>query len=179
VAHSSGGLAVPGVVAAIGARRVKGIVLNAASVPPEGGSGLDCMKRRHRQGVVAALDAARGEGRTMTTPLADRESLREASGVRLDDADLDFVADPSRQVADSMNVYLQPVRWSAAAAVPTTYAVNLHDRPVPVELQREMAARLPGRPRVVDLDAGHYAAITHPAELAAIVMAAADPRPPT
>src|SRR5262245_39654531 len=43
VAHSSGGLLVPGVVAARGAD-VQAVVLIAALVPPEGGCGLDGMK---------------------------------------------------------------------------------------------------------------------------------------
>src|SRR4051794_16617155 len=46
VAHSSGGLVVPGVVAGLGSR-VAGVVLNAALVPVEGGLGIDCMKPRH------------------------------------------------------------------------------------------------------------------------------------
>ncbi len=49
VAHSSGGLVVPGVVAALGTR-VGAIVLNAALVPPEGGCGVECMKPRHARG---------------------------------------------------------------------------------------------------------------------------------
>ena len=119
------------------------------------------------------MEDARAAGRTLVTPIPERESLRDASGVTLDDEQLAFVADPARQVADSMNVYFQPVRWSAAAGIPKTYVVNLRDRPVPVELQREMAGRLPGRAEVVELDAGHYAAITHPEELARIVRGAA------
>ena len=54
VAHSSGGLVVPGVVAATG-RRVVHIVLIAALVPEEGGCGLDCMKPQHRDGLVASV----------------------------------------------------------------------------------------------------------------------------
>src|SRR5690349_665668 len=46
VAHSSGGLVVPGVVDAL-AGRVERIVLNAALVPAEGGCGLDGMQPRH------------------------------------------------------------------------------------------------------------------------------------
>jgi len=42
VAHSSGGLVVPGVVAGLGGR-VSRIVLNAALVPVEGGRGVECM----------------------------------------------------------------------------------------------------------------------------------------
>ena len=40
VAHSSGGLVLPGVAAAFGPR-VRHVLLNAALVPPEGGCGLD------------------------------------------------------------------------------------------------------------------------------------------
>ena len=65
VAHSSGGLFVPGVAAAI-APRVVGIVLSAASVPPEGGCGLDCMKPKHRDRVVAGIEAARRDGWVLT-----------------------------------------------------------------------------------------------------------------
>src|SRR3954452_21530046 len=58
VAHSSGGLVVPGVVTALGPR-IGHIVLNAALVPAEGGRGIDCMQPRHREGLVAAVEAAR------------------------------------------------------------------------------------------------------------------------
>ena len=53
VAHSSGGLVVPGVVEALGGA-VAHIVLNAASVPPDGGCGLDCMKPSHRGHIETA-----------------------------------------------------------------------------------------------------------------------------
>ena len=58
VAHSSGGLVVPGVVAALG-DRVQAVVLIAALVPPEGGCGLDCMKESHRDGLVAVVPSPR------------------------------------------------------------------------------------------------------------------------
>jgi pimeloyl-ACP methyl ester carboxylesterase len=57
VAHSSGGLVVPGVVEALEGR-VGAVVLNAALVPTEGGCGIDCMKPRHREGLVATREAA-------------------------------------------------------------------------------------------------------------------------
>src|ERR1041385_5435162 len=40
VAHSSGGLEVPGIVVGLGVDRVKAIVMSAASVPTEGGTGM-------------------------------------------------------------------------------------------------------------------------------------------
>jgi pimeloyl-ACP methyl ester carboxylesterase len=167
VAHSSGGLVVPGVLAAIG-DRVDHVVLNAASVPPEGGCGIDCMQPRHREGVLAAREA----GLPMRTlgPPADPEQWRGAyGGPPLTDEELAFVVDPVRCVVDTMNHYFQPVPWSTAPAVPITYLATVHDRPVPIDLQREMAARLPGTPTVVELDTGHIPPIVDPAGFAAVL----------
>jgi pimeloyl-ACP methyl ester carboxylesterase len=161
VAHSSGGLFVPDVARALG-NAVRGIVLNAASVPPEGGCGLDCMKPSHRARVEAA------PSRVTPGPPDDPETLRNAYGEELDDDALAFVVDPSRFVRDSMNVYFQPVSWRGLGAVPITYVKNGRDRPVPPELQDEMASRLP-HGRVVLLDSGHVPAITSPERLAEVV----------
>lgn len=167
VAHSSGGLVVPGVVAGLDGR-VTRIVLNAASVPPEGGTGLDCMKPRHRDGVLQAKEA----GVPMVTPgpPADPETFRTSyGGDPLDDETLAYMTDPARVVQDTMHHYFQPVRWSLAAGVPVTYVVNERDRAVPVALQEEMAGRLPAPPRVVRFDSGHIPAVTMPDDFAAVL----------
>jgi pimeloyl-ACP methyl ester carboxylesterase len=165
VAHSSGGLFVPGVGDALGPR-VRHVVLSAASVAPEGGMGLDCMKASHRDRTVAALEAARRDGWTLTTPGPpdEREQARGAyGGEPLDDDTLDFVVDPVRNVKDSMNFYFQPVgSWKALSDVPVTYVKNLRDRPLPAELQQAMLERLPRAPDVIELDVGHIPAVTHP-----------------
>ncbi len=77
VAHSSGGLVVPGVVTALGGR-VGAVVLNAALVPAEDGCGIDCMKERHREGLVMAIAAAEREGRTITLPGPSADPSRSA-----------------------------------------------------------------------------------------------------
>ena len=90
VAHSSGGLVVPGVVAALH-ERVDRVVLNAALVPPEGGCGLDCMQPRHREGLAAAAEAARLDGKAIILPGVpdDPERFRTTyGGDPLDDDDL-------------------------------------------------------------------------------------------
>ena len=175
VAHSSGGLPTPGVVAAL-AGQVRAVVLNAASVPPDGGLGLDCMQPRHREGLEMAVAAARDAGAPpMTTPgpPEDPERFRTTyGGDPLDDETLAFVLDPARLVVDTINHYFQPVSWSDAADVPVTYVVNELDRPVPVELQDEMVARLPRPATVVRMRCGHIPAVTHPTELAAIIRSA-------
>lgn len=170
VAHSSGGLVVPGVVAALG-DRVEAIVLNAALVPAEGECGIECMQERHRDGLRLAVAAAEKEGRSITLPApADPEALRRSyGGDALDDATLAFVADPARSVEDTVHHYFQPVRWSAAAGVPITYVLNERDRPIRPEMQEVMAQRLPPPVEVIRLDSGHLLPVTSPAVFAQIV----------
>ncbi len=170
VAHSSGGLVVPGVVAALGGR-VRAVVLNAALVPVEGGCGIDCMQERHRDGLRLAVEAAARDGRTITLPPpVDPEASRRAyGGDPLDDATLDFVLDPARSVEDTVHHYFQPVHWSAVAGVPITYVVNERDRPIRPEMQEVMVRRLPSPVEVIRLDSGHLLPVTSPAVFAEIV----------
>lgn len=174
VVHSSGGLVVPEVLVALG-DRVEHVVLNAASIPPEGGCGLDCMQPRHRDGVKVALAQAEKDGITLTTsgPPSDPESFRKAyGGPPLDDESLAYVVDPVRCVADTMHHYLQPVHWSRAGDTPVTYITTTLDRPVPHDLQLEMVARLPRPPVVVEFDTGHIPPVTHAERFAGAVRSA-------
>lgn len=178
VAHSSGGLVVPGLVERLEASgaRVAHIVLNAALIPPEGGAGIDCMKPKHRDGLVFAVQAARESGSSITLPGApdDPEQYRTVyGGDPLDDAALAFLTDPAVSVTDTVHHYFQPVFWSKAAHVPVTYVLTERDRPVAPAMQEEMIGRLPAAPAVVRMSTGHVPAVTAPAELAAILNAIA------
>jgi len=173
VAHSSGGLVVPGVLRALGAR-VGHLVYSSASVPPEGGCGLDCMRPRHAEGVRKALEYARSKGATVTTldgPAPDREKARtQYGGDPLDDALVDYAMDPVRRVPDSFNVYLQPISWQGVdRALPCTYIRNLRDRAVPLELQDEMIERIPLATRVVEIDGGHVPSMAQPETIAELL----------
>jgi pimeloyl-ACP methyl ester carboxylesterase len=171
VAHSSGGLVVPGVVAGLG-DRIGHVVLSAALVPPEGGCGLDCMQPRHADGLRLAAEAAARDGTAIILPgpPADPESMRGAyGGDPLDDDTLAFVVDPVRCVPDTVHHYFQPVHWSTAAGVPVTYVVNTRDRPIPPALQEEMITRLPRPPVRVDFDGGHLPPVTAPEAFAAVL----------
>lgn len=176
VAHSSGGLVVPGVVDRL-AGRVRAVVLVAALVPPEGGDGLDCMQPRHAEGLrtFAASLGPDDPPITLPGPPEDPEPFRTSTGGEaLDDDTLAFVVDPVRLVPDTVHHYFQPVRWSVVPAdVDVTYVVTGKDRPIPVGLQREMIDRLPIGPTIVEVDTGHLAPITHPDLVAAAVTEAA------
>ena len=174
VAHSSGGLVVPGVVAGLD-NRVSHVVLSAALVPAEGGRGIDCMKPKHRDGLVASVEAARREGTVITLPGPpdDPESFRRVyGGDPLDDDTLAFMVDPVRCVPDTVHHYFQPVHWSIAAHVSVTYLLNTRDRPVPSETQERMVTNLPRAPHVVRLDTGHVPAVTAPGAFAALLESA-------
>lgn len=179
VAHSSGGLFTPGVAAAL-APHVKHIVLSAASVPPEGGLGLEAMQPKHRARVEQAIEAAQRDGWVLQTPPPpdDVEAMRGTYGGRpLDDDLVAFVTDPSRWIQDSMHVYFQPVSWASITPVPVTYIKQLQDRAVPLELQETMIARLPNPTTVVEFDTGHAPAVTDPELLADLVDSIADSLP--
>jgi pimeloyl-ACP methyl ester carboxylesterase len=175
VAHSSGGLFVPGVVAAL-APAVRHVVLSAATVPPEGGTALDAMKTSHRDRVIEAMDAARRDGWVLQTPGPEApEKVRQAyGGDDLDDDLVAYINDPARCVRDSMNFYYQPVHWSTIGDVPVTFVKHLRDRPSPPALQDDNIARLPKPPHVIEIDSGHIPAVTHPEEFARILDATAD-----
>jgi pimeloyl-ACP methyl ester carboxylesterase len=95
VAHSSGGLFVPGVTAAL-APRVRHIVLSSGCVPTEARLGLEAMKASYARRNIEDMDAARRDGRTLVTPGPpnDPEVLRHAYGVALDVVTTDVVDDP-------------------------------------------------------------------------------------
>lgn len=179
VAHSSGGLVVPGVVAGLRevGRSPARVVVNAVLVPAEGERGVDCLKAHHREGLERAVAqaAAGGDAVTLPGPPADPESFRTAyGGDPLDDDALAFVVDPERCVADTVHHYFQPVRWSAVRGVPVTYVLNDRDRPVAVSHQEDGIERiraLATLEQVIRLDTGHVPAVTHPELLAAAIAA--------
>jgi pimeloyl-ACP methyl ester carboxylesterase len=171
VAHSSGGLPVPGVVAGLGAD-VDRLVLNAAAVPPEGGCGLDCMQERHADGVRLAVDLFAAEGRPFLTsgPPEDPEAFRTTyGGPPLDDETLAYIVDPERCVVDTMHHYFQPVHWSQAAHLPVRYVATALDRPIPFTLQETMIARLPQGADVITLESGHIPPVTMPERFAELL----------
>ncbi|MEY2432489.1 MAG: hypothetical protein QOC92_2214 [Acidimicrobiaceae bacterium] len=176
VAHSSGGLVVPGVVVSLG-DRVARVVLNAALVPPEGGCGADCLKPAQREGLIASVEQARRDGTAIILPgpPADPEAFRRVyGGDPLDDDALAFMVDPARCVPDTVNHYFQPIHWSLVPAVPVTYVLNERDRPIPPARQEEMITWLPRPPHTERLPGGHLPAVTDPETFAEILRAAHD-----
>jgi pimeloyl-ACP methyl ester carboxylesterase len=172
VAHSSGGLLVPGLVDRLG-RRVRRVILLAASVTTDGGTGMDCMKPRHAEGLRAMRAASRrGVARAVTPPdPPPAERLRTAWGTSLTDEQIAFVTHPSRWVSDTINFYDEPLDWSAVRELPCTYVLTVHDTAVPPELQEVMASRVAAA--VIPLASGHLPHVTMPDVIAALCDGAA------
>jgi len=177
MAHSSGGLCVPGVARHLGSR-CRHIVLSSASVPPDGGTGLDCMKPRHADGCRAAMAQARETDTAITSLDGMREpdpaQIRTSfGGDPLPDDLVTFMMDPQRRVPDSFNLYFQPVTWKGVPEVGITWIKNLRDRPIPVDLQETMISRLPRPPAIVEIDGGHIPSVTDSDEVASVLNALA------
>jgi pimeloyl-ACP methyl ester carboxylesterase len=167
VAHSSGGLLVPGLVDRLKGR-VRAVLLIAASVTEDGGTGMDCMKPRHADGLRAMRAAAeRGLGRAVTPgDPPPPERARTAWGTVMTDEQVDFAIHPSRWVSDTINFYDETLDWTAVRELPCYYVLTVHDTAVPPDLQELMASRLGAA--VVPLAAGHLPHVTVPDVLAAL-----------
>ena len=173
VGHSLAGLTIPE-VAARAPDRVAHLVFVSCTIPDEGGSTLDRLDGElaamSRDNIAAAL------GRPPTSeptesPLTE-ELLRHMFGTDLDESAMQLVLD--RFGNEVMPVIDEKVsRAGMPASIPKTWVRCLRDAVLSVADQDESIAYLEAVPGgtvdVVDLDTGHNAMLSRPAELAAIV----------
>jgi len=171
VGHSLAGITIPE-VARRAPERVAHLVFLACSVPPEGGSILDCL-----DGEVAAM-ARTNLARQLAAPVGadvapmDEAMARAMFGTDLDEPTMRFVLD--RLGAEVMSVMDESVTRSGLdPAIPKTWVRTLRDAVVEVDKQDRFVANLeavPGGPvTVVDLDTGHDAMLARPDGLAAVL----------
>jgi pimeloyl-ACP methyl ester carboxylesterase len=162
-AHSMGGLSAPQVVARLGARRVRRLVLIAAVVPPEGKRMLDLIPPPARWAASWFYRGSAPPRRPPRRLLArwwfgndlDREQREHLYGQLCPEATGFFHAAVSR--AD------------LPASVPRTWIFTGRDRTVDRRQQRRNMANLGRIDEIVHLDAGHDVMIGHPCRLAEIL----------
>lgn len=155
VAHSLAGVLMPDLAAGLGARLRHALYL-AAVVPPPGGAFVDALGTVERT-LLRLLFRFNRDGLAPGPAMIRKELCND-----LDEASAALVV--SRYQAEFPGLYLtptcaQPVRAAA------TYLRLLRDRSLLPARQDAMIARLP-QARVHDLDAGHLAMLSAPAQLA-------------
>ena len=173
VGHSLAGVTIPE-VARRAPDRVAHLVFLSCTVPADGGS---CLHRLHddlaamsRDAIATSL-ATPPTGARGASPMSD-DLLRHLFGTDLDDDAMQLVLD--RFGTEVIGVIDEPVsRVGLPASIPKTWIRLLRDAALSVADQDLSIAYLetsPGGPvAVVDLDTGHNAMLSRPAEVAAIV----------
>ena len=166
VGHSLAGIVLPAVADRV-PERLRRLVYVACAVPSQGESVADVLSTLSPQTaeVTARLGAGlMTEGGTLHPDLATAMFCND-----MDAEQTDFTL--SRLVPEAAGVISAPTDLAGLRQnVPATYVRLQRDASLTIATQDTMAANL-GDPAVVDLDAGHMAMISQPAELAAILNA--------
>jgi pimeloyl-ACP methyl ester carboxylesterase len=162
VGHSMGGLTVPGVVARLGATRVREMILAAAFVPPQGSSVVNTL--RGPRAPLARAGPRIGKSFAMPSAAArltfwnamSREQRRHAL---------------ERLYPESARVIEERVdRSDLPAEVPRTWIMTLRDRALSSRQQRRCIRSLGGVDTLICLDTCHALMYSDPRRLAAILL---------
>lgn len=162
VGHSMGGLTVPGIVAKLGAARVREMILLAAFVPPQGSSVVESLR-----GPLVPL--ARSAGRIHRSFPMPRAVARFAfcNGMTREQRELTL----SRLCMESPAVIFEPAdRGELPGGVPRTWIMTLRDRALSTRQQLDAIESLGGVDTLVCLDACHDVMFSHPTRLAEILV---------
>lgn len=168
VGHSLGGVIVPGVVARLGAARVREMIFAAAFIPPQGSSVVETLR-----GPLAPLARAGPwierldkSGRTFAMP---RTAARLAFWNAMP-ADRRRYA-RSRLYPESVGVIVERVdRSDLPADVARTWIMTLRDRALSARQQRHCISALGGVDLLVYVDTCHDLMYSEPGQLAAILL---------
>lgn len=184
VGHSMAGLTIPE-VARRAPERVAHLVFVSCAVPPEGGSILDLLSGDVGETAAANVDQSRAAAARANEDAATGTDTDAAAGPQLsedrlvemfcndmDEAQTRFVLDHFGN--EALGIVAETVsRAGMSAEIPKTWVRLLRDAIMTVEIQDGCVASLEASPGghvdVVDLDAGHNAMISRPADLAAII----------
>jgi pimeloyl-ACP methyl ester carboxylesterase len=162
VGHSLGGLTVPGVVARLGAARVRELILAAAFIPPQGRSVVDTLK-----GPLAPLARAGvRSNRSFGLPTA-AASLAFCNGMTRDQRAYAL----ARIYGESPRVIAEAVdRRDLPDEVPRTWIMTLRDRALSIRQQRGCIEALGGVDTMFCIDTCHDLMYSEPGWLADILI---------
>lgn len=159
VGHSLAGVVVPGIVAKLGAMRVREMVLLAAFVPPQGMSVVDALR-----GPLAPLarSARRVQRPSIPKPLA---RFAFCNGMTRGQRELTL----SRLCGEAASLIFESAdRSDLPDEVPRTWIMTLRDRALSVRQQLTAIGSLGGVDTMICLDGCHDVMVSDPAGLARI-----------
>ena len=155
--HSMAGLTVPGVVAKLGAARVRELILIAAFVPPQGRSVVDTL--------VGPLAPLARSARLLHMSSVPRPLARFAFCNSMTRAQRQFAL--TRLCGESINVILEPVdRSDLPDTVPRTWIMTLRDRALSIRQQRSAVESLGGVDTLICVNSCHNVMVSEPTWLA-------------
>jgi pimeloyl-ACP methyl ester carboxylesterase len=166
VGHSLGGMTVAQ-AAELRPDLVRSAVFVCAYMPRDGESGYALARQDTASAVGPETCVLRPDDGVLEV-LPDR-----ITGAMYDGCDPETAAAAAARLhPEPLAAMGQPVRLSSErfGSVERLYVHCLHDRILTLPLQRQLVAAQPCR--TVELDAGHSPALSHPAELAAVLTAA-------
>jgi pimeloyl-ACP methyl ester carboxylesterase len=160
--HSMGGLTVPGVVARLGASRVRELILAAAFIPPQGCSVVDVL--RGPLAPLARLGARINKSFAMPTAAARFAFCNGMSQDQRRYALARIYGESPRVIAEAVD------RRDLPDEVPRTWIMTLRDRALSPRQQRGCIAALGGVDMVCCVDTCHDLMYTEPGLLAEILI---------
>ncbi|MDT5186470.1 MAG: hypothetical protein QOJ20_91 [Mycobacterium sp.] len=162
VGHSMAGLTVPGVVAKLGAPRVRELILAAACIPPEGAAMVDALSGPLALG--ARWSAKKGAPYEWPPLVPSFVFLNGVPRARRR-----FMA--RRLYPESSRITVEKVsRRGLPHDVPRTWILTLRDRTHSEKEQRESIEALGGVQTVIPLDTCHGLMVSEPERLAEILV---------
>jgi pimeloyl-ACP methyl ester carboxylesterase len=165
VGHSLAGAILPGAATRLGSERVQRLVFLTCAVPPEGGSVVDILR-----GPLRAIAAVAARRRSPTRLPAFVALAAFANGM---------TPQQRRIVAEALCreagwLIAEPVtRKDFDATIPRTWILTRKDRGLSRAQQHRSIDNLGGVDEYVELDAPHDAMVSHPDQLAEILLTAA------
>jgi pimeloyl-ACP methyl ester carboxylesterase len=160
VGHSMAGLTVPGVVGALGAGRVREMILAAACVPPEGAAMVDVMSRS--TALIARGQACKGDSYVLPRWMARVGLVDNASQMA-------FIA--GRLYPESSRIPLEKVaKREVPVEVSRTWIMTTRDRAFSPRLQRNYIKALGGVQTLIEIDTRHDLMVTEPKRVAKILV---------
>jgi pimeloyl-ACP methyl ester carboxylesterase len=159
VGHSMAGLTIPGVLAR-SQPAVRHVVFVSCAIPPDGDSLLGTLRPEVRKLVEATPPSPEGAAQTI-------EEVVVGQTYDMDDGQRAFTLEVV--VPEASWPLREPIDLAGLQRpVPRTWVKLMRDESFPPDIQDEMAKRA-GCADVIELDSGHMAMISHPAELATVL----------